>query len=89
MVRKGDRPSKVPAGTFGPSTPPPPPPEAIAASRRPPPPLEPERAPSGERKRFTRMCPKVLSRREVRCYQRATSLALADACLPRSELDRA
>lgn len=40
-----------------------------------------------ERKRFMEMCPKVLSRRELRCYQRATSLALADACLPRSELD--
>lgn len=40
-----------------------------------------------ERKRFVQMCPKVLSRREVRCYQRATSLNLADACLPRSELD--
>jgi hypothetical protein len=40
-----------------------------------------------ERKRFMQMCPKVLSRRELRCYQRATSLSLADACLPRSELD--
>lgn len=40
-----------------------------------------------ERKRFMQMCPKVLSRRELRCYQRATSLNLADACLPRSELD--
>jgi hypothetical protein len=40
-----------------------------------------------ERKRFMQMCPKVLSRRELRCYQRATSLTLADACLPRTELD--
>jgi hypothetical protein len=40
-----------------------------------------------ERKRFVQMCPKVLSRRELRCYQRATSLNLADACLPRTELD--
>ena len=40
-----------------------------------------------ERRRFMQMCPKVLSRRELRCYQRATSLDLADACLPRSELD--
>ena len=57
MVRKGDRPSKVPAGTFGPSTPPPPPPEAIAASLRPAPLLDPERSlqtsAAEERKRFT------------------------------------
>jgi hypothetical protein len=41
-----------------------------------------------ERKRFMAMCPRVLSRRELRCYQRATSLAHADQCLPRAELDR-
>ena len=40
-----------------------------------------------ERKRFMAMCPKVLTRREARCYQRATSLAHADLCLPRADLD--
>lgn len=32
---------------------------------------------------FLATCPKVLARRELRCYQRATTVTAADACLDR------
>jgi len=35
-----------------------------------------------EEARYLEQCPRVLSRREVGCYQRATSLRAAEACLP-------
>jgi len=40
-----------------------------------------------QRRRFVDECPRVMSQRELRCYQRATSLELADICLPRAVLD--
>ena len=41
----------------------------------------------GDRHRWMDVCPRVLTRKEQRCYQRATSLSSADDCLARSDLD--
>jgi hypothetical protein len=39
------------------------------------------------RRQFLDMCPRVLTSREARCYQRATTTRSADDCLPRELLD--
>jgi hypothetical protein len=40
-----------------------------------------------EHRRFQQRCPRVVDRREARCLLEATTLASADACLSRDELD--
>jgi hypothetical protein len=40
-----------------------------------------------DRRVFLQTCPRVMSRKQAHCYQRATSLAGADDCMPRLELD--